>query len=191
MTPGLSVLRVSVCRVRCAMHVSCRRWHPARGDARSLRTPAVIPPGIFLPAWISACLSRVLSRSGASLAGLLPEGSVANSRILDFTFSKRPIFIVFTGIEMFSKPYLRQNLFLTILKRNFRLNLILLTHNVTRLQLRRRSRHMPPIMSLFSLDRQVHKSRFSLHRVGKLTGQALVYASLVGLTTCLSMIRED
>ena len=43
---------------------------------------------------------------------------------------------------------------------------------------------MSPIMALFSLDRHVHESRFSLHRIGKLTGPALVYASLMGLTAC-------
>ena len=50
---------------------------------------------------------------------------------------------------------------------------------------------MPPIMSLVSLDRPVHKSRFSLHRVGKLTGQALVYASLVGLTACATSAEVE
>ena len=77
MTPGLSVLRVSVCRVRCAMHVSCRRWHPARGDARSLRTPAVIPPGYFCqPGFRPACLG-FSAGVGLLLRGCYPSCSTA------------------------------------------------------------------------------------------------------------------
>ena len=43
---------------------------------------------------------------------------------------------------------------------------------------------MSSIMTLYGLDKHVHGSRFSLHRVCKLTVPGLVYASLMGLTGC-------
>lgn len=43
---------------------------------------------------------------------------------------------------------------------------------------------MSVIRSLFRLDRHVHESRFSLHRVGKLIASGLVYANFLSLTGC-------
>ena len=43
---------------------------------------------------------------------------------------------------------------------------------------------MSPNTVLFGVDRHVQESRFSLHRVGKLTATGLLYASLVVLTAC-------
>ena len=50
---------------------------------------------------------------------------------------------------------------------------------------------MSPIMALFGMDRHVHESRISLHRVVKLTGTGLVYASLVGLTACATSAEVE
>lgn len=50
---------------------------------------------------------------------------------------------------------------------------------------------MPEKMALFGLGRRSNESRFLLHRVGKLTGSGLVYASLVGLTGCATSAELD
>jgi len=48
-----------------------------------------------------------------------------------------------------------------------------------------------PVMTPYVCDKHVHESRFSLHRVCKLTASGLVYASVMGLTGCATYAELD